>query len=320
MARKRLVVDGIEVKPGENKIINLNISRLVSGTKIDLPIFVFRSKNPGPRVLLSGGLHGDEVDGIEIIRRMIKKKEFDNLNCGSVIAIPVLNIYGFLNFSREVPDGKDVNRYFPGSKTGSLASRVAYNITHKILKEIDFGIDFHTVGANRYNFPQCRYAPSDKRAKEIAEVFNAPITLASKLINGSLRKEAFKMGISIIVYEGGESMRFDESSIRSGIEGARKVLKHFGMISTAKGLEKTVHCHESTWIRAKQSGLFLEAFTSGDIVRKGDVIAKICDPFGQSESRIKAPKNGVIVGHSNAPVVNQGDALYHLGLIDEPLD
>ena len=314
---KQLSVDGQVVKAGEKKIIVLNISRLVSGTEIDLPIFVYRSKKPGPTVLLSGGLHGDEIDGIEIIRRMIKSKMFEKLKCGSVIAIPVMNIYGFLNFSREVPDGKDVNRFFPGSKTGSLASRVAYNLTNKVLKEIDFGIDFHTGGANRYNYPQCRFAPNDKRAAEIAAVFNAPITLESKLIDRSLRKEAYKMGKSIVVYEGGESMRFDELSIKNGIEGAKRVLKHFGMIETAKASSESVYCQESTWIRAKRSGLFQAEISSGEKVKKDDVLARITDPFGKSDVKIKAPEDGIIVGHSNAPLVNQGDALFHLGMVRE---
>lgn len=312
---KQLSVDGQIVRAGEKKVIDLNISRLVSGTEIDLPIYVYRSKKPGPTVLLSGGLHGDEVDGIEIIRRMIKSKLFEKLNCGSVIAIPVMNIYGFLNFSREVPDGKDVNRFFPGSKSGSLASRVAYNLTNKVLKEVDFGIDFHTGGANRYNYPQCRFAPNDKLAKEISSAFNAPITLESKLIDRSLRKEAYKMGKTIVVYEGGESMRFDEHSIRNGIEGAKRVLKHFGMIDNAKVVDPSVHCSESMWIRAKRAGLFQLEVESGERVQRNDILARITDPFGQSEVKIKAPENGIIVGHSNAPLVNQGDALFHLGMV-----
>ncbi len=316
---KKIIIDGEEVLPGEKKIINLNIARLVSGTKINLPIFVFRSKKAGPTILLSGGLHGDEVNGVEIIRRMIKNKTFNNLKCGSIIAIPVLNIYGFLNFSREVPDGKDVNRSFPGSKRGSLASRVAYNITNKILKEVDFGIDFHTGGANRYNPPQSRYAPMDERAKEIAQIFNAPISLSAKLINGSLRKQAYQMGTTIVVYEGGESMRFNEEAILKGIECTKKVLSHFGLIKDNFKVDKTVYCIESSWIRARRAGLMKSITTSGEMVKKGQIMAKISDPFGKSEITIKAPKDGIIIGHSNAPLVNQGDALFHLGIYEDSL-
>jgi predicted deacylase len=311
-----LTVDGESVRPGEDKVIDLNIARLVSGTKIDLPIHVYRSKKPGPVIMLSGGLHGDEVDGVEIIRRLIREKTFKNLKKGSVIAIPVLNIYGFLNFSREVPDGKDVNRFFPGSKTGSLASRVAYNLKEKVLREIDFGIDFHTGGANRYNYPQSRFAPEDSKAKEIANAFNAPISLESGLIDKSLRNEAFKMGKSIVVFEGGEAMRFDELSIKEGMRGARRVLHHYGMLGDADQAQNNTHCASSQWVRAKRSGLFQSDAKSGEWVDKNDIMGTLSDPFGAKEIKVKSPVDGIIIGHNNAPVVNQGDALFHLGLVD----
>ncbi len=314
--KRELSVDGQLIKRGESKVIDLNIARLVSGTAIDLPIYVYRSKKPGPIILLSGGLHGDEVDGIEIIRRLIRAKTFKNLKRGSVIAIPVLNIYGFLNFSREVPDGKDVNRYFPGNKTGSLASRVAYNLTKKVLAEIDFGIDFHTGGANRYNYPQSRFAPNDSKAREIAAIFNAPISLESNLIDKSLRKEAYKMGKSIVVYEGGESMRFDELSITEGIRGAKRVLSHFGMIEEEIPVQNHTFCSKSQWVRARRAGLFHPALKSGEWVDQNDVMGYLSDPFGSKPVRIKAPDSGIIIGHNNAPLVNQGDALFHLGTLN----
>lgn len=294
-------------------MINLNIARLISGTEIDLPIYVYRSKKPGPVILLSGGLHGDEIDGVEIIRRLIKENVFDHLIKGSIIAIPVMNIYGFLNFSREVPDGKDINRSFPGNKTGSLAARMAYHLTTKVLTEIDFGVDFHTGGANRYNYPQIRFFDQDEKAASISKAFNAPLSLASKLIDKSLRKEAYKMGKSIVVYEGGESMRFDENSIVEGVKGAKKMLHHFGLIDFPESIENTIHCNQSGWIRAKNSGLLQLICKSGDQVLKNQLLAKITDPFGKFETKIKANDDGIIIGHNNSPLVNQGDALFHLG-------
>lgn len=303
------------VKAGTSTTINLNIAKLPSGTKIDLPIYVFRSAEAGPVVLLSGGLHGDEVNGIEIVRRMVNSDSLKHLQKGSVIAIPIMNIYGFLNFSREVPDGKDINRNFPGSRNGSLASRVAYNLTHKILREIDFGLDFHTGGASRFNYPQIRYAPKDTRGKEIAEAFNAPISLESPFIEKTLRKEAFKMEKSIVVYEGGESSRFDEHVIEHGVRGARRVLKHFGMISRAPHEEENIHCKSSSWIRAKNSGMFTALISSGERVNKNQIIGKITDPFGEFETKVKSGFSGIVIGHNNMPVVNQGDALFHVGIV-----
>ena len=310
--REHIHINDQLIKPGENKVINLQIARLVSRTEIDLPIHVYRSKKPGPVILLSGGLHGDEVNGIEIIRRIIQSKILSKLKCGSVIAIPVMNIYGFLNFSRQVPDGKDINRFFPGNKKGSLASRVAYNLTKSVLEEIDFGIDFHTGGANRTNFPQIRYAPGDQKAKELADIFNAPISLASKMIDKSIRNEVFKMGKSMIVYEAGESMRFDEIAISEGINGALKVLNHFGMLNEETRENKCFEFQESKWIRARNSGMVVLQKESGEFVRKGDVLAIITDPFADFKTKIKAKQDGFIIGHNNTPLVNQGDALFHI--------
>lgn len=310
--RKNIHINDQLIKAGESKVINLQIARLISGTEIDLPIHVFRSKKPGPVILLSGGLHGDEVNGIEIIRRIIESKVLNKLKCGSVIAIPVMNIYGFLNFSREVPDGKDINRFFPGNKKGSLASRVAYTLSRTVLEEIDFGIDFHTGGANRTNYPQIRYAAGDPKAVELAEIFNAPVSLASKMIDKSIRKEVYKMGKSMIVFEGGESMRFDEYAIREGINGAYKVLNHFKMLD-----ENTTpnDCHDfstSSWRRARNSGMVKLEKESGAFIKKGDLLAIITDPFADFKTRIKAKEDGFIIGHNNAPLVNQGDALFHI--------
>jgi predicted deacylase len=198
-----------------------------------------------------------------------------------------------------------------------LAARVAHHLRHTVLEEIDFGIDFHTGGANRYNFPQTRFAPNDDRAREISNAFNAPISIESKLIEKSIRKEAFKMGKSIVVYEGGESMRFDQSVIEQGVEGAKKVLNHYEMIEYSGKKIESIHTNGSMWIRAKNSGLIQMHVTSGDTVKRKDVIASIVDPFGNFKTKIKAPKDGIIIGHSNAPVINQGDALFHLGISND---
>lgn len=312
--RKNIHINDQLIKAGERKVINLQIARLIAGTEIDLPIHVFRSKKPGPVILLSGGLHGDEINGIEIIRRMIDSKLFNKLKCGSVIAIPVMNIYGFLNFSREVPDGKDINRSFPGNKKGSLAARVAYNLTRTVLQEIDYGVDFHTGGANRTNFPQIRYAPDDPKAKELATIFNAPISLASGMIDKSIRKQAYQMKKSIIVYEGGESMRFDERAIEEGIKGAKKILKHFGMIHEDLSVQPSYDFTESMWVRARNSGMVRLEKESGQFIEEGEVLAVITDPFGNFRTKMKAKTAGFIIGHNNSPLVNQGDALFHVAM------
>ncbi len=312
--QKNFIINDIKVAPGETKQINLDVARLHSGTHIDLLVHAYRSAKPGPVILVLGGVHGDEVNGIEIVRRLIANKHFNNLLCGSVIAIPLLNIYGFLNFSRDLPDGKDVNRSFPGNKNGSLASRVAHVLSDEILPWIDFGLDFHTGGSTRYNFPQIRYSPSDEKAIELAKIFAPPYLIPSHPIDKSLRKVAQERGTPFLVYEGGESLRIEDFSIKEGIKGTLRVLHAHKMIKEAPPVAfPTVTLPKKRWIRASKSGMFRWLRQSGDSVVEGETLGIISDPYGYSEAIVTSTQTGILFGHNNASVVNQGDALFHVG-------
>jgi predicted deacylase len=313
-----IIIGDEKIPKGTNTLVEIKVAKLPSGTQIHIPVHVYRSKNKGPVILLSGGLHGDEVNGIEIVRRMVSGKLFDNILCGTVIALPIINIYGFINFSRDVPDGKDVNRSFPGYSEGSLASLVAYTLTNKILPAIDFGIDFHTGGSSRTNYPQTRYAIGDKLSAELADIFCAPLTMYSALIEGSLRAEAVKQGKSILVYEGGETLRFDEFAIEEGIKGTKRILKHYGMLKIApKPLGETKLITKTTWIRAGMSGMFRAIRKSGEKVYKGQHIGLINSPSSDQEIKLEAPDDGYIISHNNLPVVHRGDALFNIGFQKE---
>ncbi len=308
-----ITINKSKIQPGENTMVRLAVGRLPSGTKIYIKAHVFRSEYPGPTVLLLGGVHGDEINGVETIRKLIFEDKFADLKCGTVIAIPIVNIYGFINFSRAVPDGKDVNRSFPGSLNGSLASQVARVITLKILPEVDYIIDLHTGGASRFNFPQIRYTSSDTKALELAKIFGAPFIIKKPLISKSLRKVAKEKGIPVLVFEGGESLRFDGYSIQLGIEGIQRVLTHLGMLNYTGGTkEKQIHFVKTVWIRASKSGLFMWTKQSGNRVLKGEIIGVINDPQGLSSISVLASRDGYLIGHNNASVVNQGDALFHI--------
>lgn len=303
-----------KVLPGNNAQIQIPVGQLPSGTPIDIQTFVFRSKEPGPVMLVLGGVHGDEVNGVEIVRRTLSYGYFKNLIKGTVIAIPLLNIYGFINFSREVPDGKDINRSFPGTTSGSLAARVARVLTKKILPLVDFVVDFHTGGANRHNYPQIRYARLDPSSKLLAEAFSAPYTIASGLITNSLRKvalDAFK--IPVIIFEGGEATRFDGVSIENGLAGLKRLMAAKGMIDETPHANSTIHIAKTSWIRAPKAGIFLWSKKSGNKVKIGEPIGFINDPYGQKTVTIISKRNGYIIGHNNAPVVNMGDALFNIG-------
>ena len=296
---------------GEHKKINLDIARLPTYTTIHLPVDVYRAKEDGPVLLLTGGLHGDEINGIEIIRQLISSKKIVPEK-GTVIAMPIVNVYGFILNERGVPDGKDINRSFPGVKGGSLARLLAYTLMNKIIPLVDCGVDFHTGGASRANYPQTRCSFNLPDAKELAKAFNAPVTLHSTLIAKSFRSAAHKKGKPILVYEAGESLRFDSNAIRVGIEGTQRLMKHLGMIDEAPVSNPTLIKRKSTWIRAKNAGLFLPEFKLGSNVEKKQILGYINDPFGDRKTKVVFSGSGVIIGQNNNPIVHKGDALIHI--------
>jgi predicted deacylase len=311
-----LHINGTDIKPGSSAQINLNLYQLPTKTVIEIPVYVFRSIHPGPTILLLAGMHGDEINGIEIVRRLISRKEVRKPLCGSIIAIPVINIISFLYGSRELPDGRDLNRCFPGSKTGSLGSRIAHDVMKEIVSQIDFGIDFHTGGAKINNMPQLRCVFSQEQNLDLAMQFMPPFILNSPYREATLRKEAAKKEKTILVFEGGESSRFDYTSINEGINGCLRLMHACNMIDTDIPKNKTIQLEGATWIRAKASGLFHTTKSNGTAVEKGEQIGSICDPYGEMEEKVISSHSGYIIGINNQPVVNEGDALMHVGLVE----
>lgn len=311
-----IAIGGDTVSPGEQKLLTISIDRLPTGTLIDIPVYVFNAKKPGPTVLVQAGLHGDEINGIEIVRRMLHEKRF-KISKGAVIAVPILNIFGFIHFSRDVPDGKDVNRSFPGTKSGSMASRIAYHYVSEIMHQMDYGIDLHTGGSQRHNFPQIRYTVEDGESVELAKVFNAPFSFSSRLIRGSFRNAAFRMKKPTIVFEAGESMRFDDFGINEGMQGILNVLKHFKMITKIEPryTERlaSVHLQDRKWLRAPTAGMFIPEITNGSKLKKGQQMGMVTDTYGKNSKKIKAPYDGYVFCINHQAVVNQGDALFHVG-------
>lgn len=309
-----IVIAEQPVRPGEFREIVINIARLPSRTQIDTPVYVYRGLEDGPILALTAGMHGDEINGMEIVRRIIDGG-LHQVKRGTLVCMPVINVYGFLNYSREVPDGKDVNRSFPGSRNGSLASRVAYHITNEILPSIDYGIDFHTGGAMRTNYPQVRCVMAEKKNVELAEAFCAPFTLDAPFRPHSLRQTAAKKGKNIIVYEGGESIRFDSQAIEEGINGTLRLMKHLKMIDWApEPREPNRIIWNSSWARARTAGLFQPAIRCGDFIEKNQIVGTLTDPFGEFKEKVKSTATGYVVGLNNNPVVNAGDALLHIGM------
>jgi len=315
MPIKDIIIHGETILPGQSRTINMEIARLHTMTKLKIPVIIERSKVDGPVVLFSAGIHGDEINGVEIVRQIIVRN-INKPKTGTIICIPVVNIFGFVNQKREFPDGRDLNRVFPGSRNGSLASRFAWHILNEIMPHVDYCIDFHAGGAARFNVPQIRVEPDNKKLKDLSDVFNAPFTLFSKNIAGSFRNACGKLGVTMLLYEGGKSLDLNNEVTQEGVQGAKRVLQHLGMLNirkNAKAPERPpIYIEDSAWIRARHSGMFQNRIHAGQFVTKGDVIAVITDPFGKFEQKVKAPNSGYIINSNDAPIVYQGDAIFHI--------
>jgi uncharacterized protein len=315
--QKTLFINDQPIEAGENRTVILNSYELHTKTKLEIPVHVHRAEKEGPSLLLCAGMHGEETNGIEIIRKVISRDEVRNLKCGTLVAIPVINVISFLYGSRDLPDGRDLNRCFPGSRKGSIGSRIAYDLMKHILPVIDFGVDFHTGGARINNFPQIRCVFDFPDNVALGERFSAPIIIDSPYRDGTFRKEASKKKKPILVYEGGESMRFDYNAINEGINGCLRMMNSYGMVELDIPGNGSVKITKGTWVRANNSGLFHMNASNGAHVHKGDLLGVIFNPFGETEEKIVSHTNGYIVGINNQPVVNQGDALIHIGVEGE---
>ncbi|PIE37557.1 MAG: succinylglutamate desuccinylase [Gammaproteobacteria bacterium] len=313
-----LVIAGIDIQPGRTARLEIPVAKLYTDTEVSIPIHVVRAKRPGPVVFVSAAVHGDELNGIEIIRRLIHSKHI-KLKMGSVILVPMVNVYGVLNQARYMPDHRDLNRCFPGSEKGSLAARVASIFLEEVVQHCDYGIDLHTGAMHRSNLPQIRADLKDPETRELAQAFGVPVLLNANVRDGSLRQSAIDQDTKVLLYEAGEALRSDELSIRAGVRGVMNVLSQLGMLARKAQRKKSQPfiSNKSAWIRATASG-FVNAFHDlGDRVTKGQVLADIGNPFGDTLCSVSANKSGIIIGRQNIPLVQEGDAMFHIAYFSE---
>ncbi|UMB59606.1 succinylglutamate desuccinylase/aspartoacylase family protein [Lutibacter sp. A80] len=303
---------------GETVQLKMDIAQLSIGIKIEVPIIVSRGLVDGPCLLLIGGIHGDETNGIEIVRQIVASG-LNKPEKGTVICIPVLNVFGFLNKSREFPDGRDLNRVFPGSIKGSLASRFAYHLMTKVIPKVNYCIDYHTGGAQRFNYSQVRIDATDEETLKLAKVFGSPYIVYSKNKEKTFRKSMANLGKKVVLFEGGKSLNLDKNVTKVGLQGAINVMHYLEMRDFSSRISKEdpenppIIIKTSKWIRAKRSGMYRSYIHVGQKVEKGVKLGSISDPFGEYESVFKNPQEGYILNSNHAPVVNQGDALLHIG-------
>ncbi|WP_320007177.1 succinylglutamate desuccinylase/aspartoacylase family protein [Maridesulfovibrio sp.] len=312
-------IAGEEIPPGHRRTVNIAAAKMYNRNELYMDVHVIHGRIQGPTVFLSGAVHGDEINGVEIIRRLLKMKLLNSLR-GTLIAVPVVNTFGFVNRTRYLPDRRDLNRFFPGSPKGSLTGQLAAIFMEEVVDRSTHGIDFHTGANFRYNLPQIRAVISDPVIKDMAMAFGTPVVLDAELRDGSLRKAAYEKNIPLILFEGGQSMQFDPIPIRVGTRGVVSVLRQLGMLPKAKQKNKCTQpilARNSTWARASASGIFLPHVQLGEIVTKKQILGLVTDPLGESEHKITSPSSGVIIGKLQSPLVHKGDAVCHVAGISD---
>lgn len=316
MARPSFPIGGVRIRSGTSRNLALPITRLVTGADVSLPVRVIHGRHDGPTMWLDAAIHGDEVAGIEAIRRVLNGLDPKAFN-GTLIAVPIVNVLGFMNGDRYLPDRRDLNRFFPGSTRGSLASRVAHLFMHEVVAKCEVGIDLHTGADRRSNLPQIRADLDDPATRALAESFGAPVMLNAKLRDGSLRHAAREHGATVLLYEGGEPLRFDDYAIDAAVLGVRRVLASLGMAPSSAApppppAAPSRECRSSSWVRARRTGILGLDAHLGQEVAAGERLGVLSDSFGKTLRLVHAHRDGVVIGRTEAPLVNSGDALVHI--------
>jgi predicted deacylase len=314
MARTSFAIGTVRVRAGTTREVGLPITRLVTGADVSLPVRVVHGREDGPTVWIDAAIHGDEVVGVEVIRRVLAKLSPKTIR-GTVIAVPIVNVLGFMAGDRYLPDRRDLNRSFPGSARGSLAGRIAHLMMTEVVAKSDVGIDLHTGSDRRTNLPQVRGDLDDPRTRALAEAFGAPVLYHAKLRDGSLRSAALDAGATVLLYEGGEAWRFDEWAIEAGVHGVQRVLAALGMTDPIEEQPPppSVVCRQSGWVRAPGTGILQLDVALGQHVGPGDRLGGLSDSFGRRLRLVRADRPGIVIGRTEAPLVNRGDALVHIG-------
>lgn len=324
--RQPFIIGGLAVRPGERRLVDLPISKLSNHAPVTLPVHVLHGAQPGPTMFVAAAIHGDELNGVEIIRRLLRTLSPQSIN-GTLLCVPVVNVYGFISRSRYLPDRRDLNRSFPGSANGSLAARLAHLFLTEIVKRSQVGIDLHTAAIHRINLPQIRCVFRKRpRVKELAQAFGAEVMLESPERPGSLREAARAVGVDVLSYEGGEGLRFDEFAIRAGVDGITGVMMEMQMLDMADGVElgkdrrPPVMINASNWLRSPEGGVFRTTKRIGDGVGEDEIVGYVANPYEDVAVEVRAPRRGIIIGRTTLPIVNMGDALLNIGWSEQVAD
>jgi predicted deacylase len=318
MSRSSFEIGSVRVRPGLQRAVSLPITRLVTGAEVELPVRVVHGREDGPTMWVNAAVHGDEAVGVEVIRRVLAGLDPKTFR-GTLIAVPIVNVLGFMTGSRYLPDRRDLNRSFPGSARGSLAARIANLMMREVVAKCTVGIDLHTGSDRRTNLPQIRTDLEDRQSRELALAFAAPVMLHARLRDGSLRSAAREQGAKVLLYEAGEAWRMDEWAVRAGVLGVRRVLAALEMTSPVdeESPPPSIECERSGWVRARGTGMLHLDVDLGQRVEEGERLGGLFDSFGRRVRLVHADRAGIVIGRTEAPLVNSGDAVVHIAETDQ---
>ncbi len=315
--RKPLRINGRTIRSGESADLHLEFSESYLGRTISIPVSVLRASKAGPRVFLTGAVHGDELTGIGIIRELLFNQP-PQLKRGTLVCAPVVNIYGLEHHSRYLPDRRDLNRCFPGSPTGSLTSRLAHHVFTELIQQCDFGVDFHSAAVRRTNYPNVRADMSKPDIRRLARAFGCELIVNTKGPEDSLRRTAVQHGVSTIILEAGEVWRIEQGVVDIGIRGCLNVLRELNMLDgEPEAPPYSLTIDKTTWVRAERGGFLTFYARPGDLVQEGEELATNYSIFGREKNVLTSPSHGIILGMSTMPAVQPGEPVYHIATLSE---
>ena len=319
MPRESFEIGPVRVRAGRRQSLALPITRLVTGADVDLPVRVVHGREEGPTIWLDAAIHGDEAVGVEVVRQVLAGLDPKTLR-GTIVAVPIVNVLGFMTGSRYLPDRRDLNRSFPGSPRGSLAGRIAHLFMTEVVERCTVGIDLHTGSDRRTNLPQIRADLEDPGTRALAEAFAAPAMLHARLRDGSLRYAARERGAKVLLYEAGEAWRMDPWAVQAGVVGVQRVLAALGMTDPVEEEPPppSAVSWRSGWVRARGTGMLHLEATLGQRVEKGERLGGLFDSFGKRVRLVHADRAGIVVGRTEAPLVSSGDAVVHIAEVEDP--
>ena len=302
------------IQPGEKANLALQMPDLYSCAPLYMPIKVIHGKNAGPCLLVFSTIDGNEMNGLEIVNRLIESLDGNSIN-GTIIAVPVMNIYGLTHFPKTMPSGNDLSECFPGKPDGNFGERIAHIFTHELIKKADYCIELDTGALNHNILPQVYCNFDNQKTKQLAKAFQAPVITNVSIEGNNFRQTTESLNIPLLVYQAGEAMRFDENAITLGVNGTINIMRSIDLLPKEEPIAEfsPVFSQDEGWIVSHRFGILRTYVELGQTIKKGEKLGTISDPFSADKGEhVKAPKEGIIVGINTTPLIHEGLSIFKI--------